>query len=80
MQKIRQCPVFNSLNPDQIYHSRDGKPPEEEVVDDGDEVNGDGAVGEEQARRLLQFALKDLKQGARLNHGAGGSRARLGGR
>ena len=79
MLKIRQPPVFNSLNSEQIYDSRDGKTPEEDVVDDGDEVDGDGAVGEEQARRLLQLALKDLKQGARLNHGEG-SRARLVGR
>ena len=60
--------VFNFLNSKQINDSRDGEAPEDDVVDEGDEVDGYEAVGEEEARRLLQFALEDLKQGARLNH------------
>ena len=60
--------VFNFLNSKQINDSRDGEAPEDDVVDEGDEVDGDEAVGEEEARRLLQFALEDLQQGARLNH------------
>ena len=73
---IAQFSVVSTLQ--QINDGRDGKPPEDDVVDDGEEVDGDGAVGEEQARGLLQFALKDLKQGAGLNHGEG-FRARLAG-
>ena len=64
---IAQFSIVSTLQ--QINDGRDGKPPEGDVVDDGEEVDGDGAVGEEQARGLLQFALEDLKQGAGLDHG-----------
>ena len=74
---IAQFSIVSTLQ--QINDGRDGKSPEDAVVDDGEEVDGDGAVGEEQARSLLQLAFKDLKQGAGLNHGEE-CRGRLAGR
>ena len=66
-----------SWNFEQVRNSRNGKPPEKDVVDGGDQVDGDHVVGEEQARSLLQLALEDLEQGARLHYCAGVQKVRL---